>query len=176
MCVDPVTAMVIAGGVTGAAGSLQSASAQSAALKAQAAQANAQSQQVSNKNTFDIDAANRDFDKQQGKSRNIIGNSGINPASFSSVLDDDATQHALELAAIRQGSDANKASLKSAASNALSQAKSTQVAGYINAFGSIVGAGTSLAKINAKQQMSGIGDFDTEVYPAGVQFGGTFSS
>jgi len=163
MCVPVAAAAAVAGAAISVAGSLKGASAEQKAANDNARSLNKQAVERENKAAFD--SANRlkkaEFDIETSKREGVrkagvvsaaIGGSGFDVRSFSEVLNDDAAEQAVSVAAIRytgnldayemqyQGQQEGK-QLRAGAVAQVKAGKDAKSAGYLKAAGAVVKLG-----------------------------------
>lgn len=181
MCVDPVTLAIMgASAAVGVVGAAQTSKSQQAAAYANAQQVEEQAAERIKKGEFDAAESAREAFRQRGVVSARIGDSGIDAASFSDIMADDASEAALEREAIRYSSKAEANLLRRQGANFRTQAKDAEKAGYINAATAVVGAAAQGYKAGTKTGAggSGIGTWTTTISPSpatGVTLGSSYS-
>lgn len=159
MCIDPVSMMVI--GTVASAGSqlvggMSSMSTANSNAKALQQQAYLREQ----KGEYDVEQADRRFRREQGKVLAGLAVSGVDASSFYDVLNDNASESALEKKTIRYGATAD-------ANNLRHQAMTTKAQGKAAFIGSIFSAAGTVASGYGK-----VGAMQTKGVTVDTQYGG----
>lgn len=145
MCIDPFTAMVIAGTAISAGGSIMQGNTAAALGEAQQRSYNQAADAESKSAGYE---AAREFDQQnreQAAARARIGASGVAvTGSPATALAGNAGRGQLDLEAIRYGSQIKQNDLRMQGTLAAWQGSRARTAGYISAAGDIAKGGASL--------------------------------
>lgn len=134
MCIDPVSMMVI-GTVVSAAGTVAGGISSYQAGNANAKGLQEQARLRELKGKYDVEAADRQYRREQGKVLSGVAASGGTAVSFLDVLRDDAAESALEKAAIKFGAKVDATNLRNQASFAKSQGKAALIGSLFSAAG-----------------------------------------
>lgn len=140
MCLDPITAIV--------AGTVLTAGAQVASGIAQGQVYDRQAGIERQRAGYEADRAQEDAKRLLGRSIASAGSSGLTIDSFTAPILDNATEMALDEAAIRYGGEARATSLEASASSA-------RFGGFLGAAGTVGSAVASAAPRMNSTRLSG---------------------
>lgn len=140
MCIDPITALTIAGTAISAGGSLMQGQQAAAAAEAQAQATEQQRQAEQQASAFEAAQEYRKQQLQLSNARAQVGASGVGFAgSPTSVLTASAGQAQLDLEAIRYGSTLRQNTLTTQAGISRMEGRAARTASFINAGSAVVG-------------------------------------
>lgn len=153
MC-DPLSLTVVSAGI-GAGGAIYSGIQGKSAHEANAAALEVQAKARETKSQFDIDQAQQRFTKTQGAAIAQIAKSGLTVGSFSDILSSNAGEASIEQEAIRYGANLDADGIRYRAASERTAGKSSEISGYINAAGAVVGAAGNYYKMSGYSTKKG---------------------
>ncbi len=134
------------GAALGAAGALSSGVANQRQANSEAALYEAQAAARLQKAEFDAETARRKFVREAGTVVARAASTGIDMGGFGDVRADDASEAALERAAIRWSSQNEARMLRYQAESAVRRGKDARTASYFQAAGAVVNAFSPMAR------------------------------
>ena len=166
MC-DPVSALMGAQAVIGAAGALSAGSAQAKAHSANAGALEVQRTNRLEKAKFDVAQKDRAYRRVAGARDAGIGASGVTADSFTDIAADDSMESALEKAAIMWSAENEANMLQFQADAQRKQASSVRTASYFNAASAVLNAAGRYVKSQSYGVKAGSTFSPDANYPSG---------
>ena len=159
MCMDPVSAVLIAGTAVSAAGTIYGGISSKKAADANAAQAEQQAALRRQQALVDIETADRNQRRVMGKTLAAIGTSGVDARSFLDVINDDLQEGALEKIKIKYGGENDAKNLQTGAANTRRAGKAALIGSVFSAAGTAAQGYGRVSSYQTRASASGSSDY-----------------
>lgn len=148
MCIDPISALMIAGTAISAGGQIMSGMQANQAAKYNAAVARNEAEQARKVGQINESLARDDLRRELGRQRAHLARSGVNLAAGSALdLGQDAGQASfMELQSVRTGAESRARSFESDATLSRLEGRRALMSGAIGAVGTMVDGATAFAR------------------------------
>lgn len=151
MCIDPISALMVAGTVISAGGQIMSGMQANQAAKYNAAVARNEAEQARKVGQINEATTRDDLRREMARQRAHLARSGVNLAAGSALdLGQDAGQASfMELQSVRTGAESRARSFESDATLSRLEGRRALMSGAIGAAGTLVDGATAFARYKA---------------------------